>query len=149
MASGRSFTVGAKAKATDRYKEYPELAYDFTDEIPEGAPDDYQPKTRTIIAKFPGSGPMTHLIATTGEDASMGDQLTAMYEFLKASVKASDYAHIRRLERDDQIDSKTVMQMTRDMIAEWSTFPTQQSSASASGRPATGTRSTGKLQPGE
>lgn len=149
MTSEHSFTVASRAKAKEKVKEYPEIVFPLTEELEPDAPADAVEKTRRIVAHFPGEGLMTQLIATMGVDAGMGDQLGAMYSFLKHAVSASDYAYIRKQQAEGRLGSDVVLSMSRIMLAEWSTFPTQPSSGSASGQPATGTRSTGKLQPGE
>jgi len=149
MTASRSFAVAAKSKAAEKHKEYPEITYDFEEEPEPNAPEGTEPKIRYITTKYPGAGALTQVIATSGVDGTAGDQLNAMYQFLEQSMPKADYLYLRKLQREDRLDEAALMAMVRDMVKEWSTFPTQPQSASPSGRPATGTRSTGKLQPGE
>ena len=82
------------------------------------------------------------------EDSTGAEEAAATLDLLRDALPEAEFRTLRRRIGDpnDFVDIPMVQEILMWLVEEWSTFPTEPSSASSASPPATGTRSTGRVR---
>lgn len=83
------------------------------------------------------------------EDSSMGDEISAIFQFLKDTLPIHEYKRIMKRLRDPDditVDSDMLIQIFQFLMEQWTTFPTQPPVASSGSQGTAGGRSTGRVR---
>lgn len=89
------------------------------------------------------------LAAAAGdEDGSVATESAAIMDLFRDVLPPDEFRTLRSRLKDpeDDVDLEMLQDVTAWLMEEWSTFPTEPSSASSTSRPRTGTRSTGRVR---
>lgn len=151
MSAPKAFQMDAKAQLGDQDDEYAPCVYVLTS-FPEDIEDEdgnvttAEPETRTITAHYPGDANLTLLIAATSVDADDQQSIGQVFAFLSKVFDREDHKYIRQHYSSGEISIRLLIDFLKDMVEEWTTFPTQPRRSSSPSRASTGTRSTVKQQ---
>ncbi len=83
------------------------------------------------------------------EDSSMGDEISAIFSFLKDTLPLPEYKRIMarlRNPEDTAVDTDLLIQIFQFLMEQWTTFPTQPPVGSSGSQATSGGRSTGRAR---
>jgi len=83
------------------------------------------------------------------EDSTMGDEIAAIFSFMKDTLSDAEYKRLMKRFRDpadEAVDSEMLIQIFQFLMEQWQSFPTQQPAASSGSRASAGGRSTGRAR---
>lgn len=127
----------------------PRPVAEFMIESNEPPVDGVEPEPQQYHATMPTDERLFLLAALAGaEDATGAEEAAATLDLLKDALPADEFRTLRRriADPDDFVDIAMVQDILMWLIGEWTTFPTEPSSASSVSPPSTGARSTGRVR---
>jgi len=83
------------------------------------------------------------------EDSTMGDEIAAIFSFMKDTLEDRDYKRLMKRFRDPSdtaVDSELLIQIFQFLMEQWQSFPTQQPADSSGSQASAGGRSTGRAR---
>ena len=83
------------------------------------------------------------------EDSTMGDEIAAIFQFMKDTLPEVQYKRLIKRFRDpedESVDSDMLIQVFQFLMEQWQSFPTQQPAASSGSQATAGGRSTGRVR---
>lgn len=83
------------------------------------------------------------------EDSTVGDEVSAIFSFMKDTLPDNEYKVLVRRFRDpndDTVNSDLLIEIFQMLMEEWQSFPTQQPSGSSGSQGSSGGRSTGRAR---
>lgn len=145
----RSFRRAARKQA-----ERPVVAFtlDWVEDLtPEQEAEGVQAeviRSDTFHATQPTDERLFLTAALIGDEDSVGSEARAVLDLLKDVLPTSEYRLLksRIADPDDSVDLNVVQEVLEWLMEQWSTFPTEPSSASSPSPTSSGSKSTGRVR---
>ena len=131
-------------------KTRPQVAFflETTDEDEEG--NEFVVRHDDFLATMPTEEQLMLIYANGGNsEASVGDELHAIFSFFKDALPADQYKVLvgRFRDPDDvEVDGEALTEIFGWLMEQWQDFPTKSPSGSSTSRGNTGARSTGRVR---
>ncbi len=131
-------------------KTRPQVAFflETTDEDEEG--NEFVVRHDDFVATMPTEEQLMLIYANGGNsDATVGDELHAIFSFFKDALPAAQYKILvsRFRDPDDvEVDGEALTEIFGWLMEQWQDFPTKSPSGSSTSRGSTGARSTGRAR---
>lgn len=131
-------------------KERPKIAFflETTGEDDEG--NEIVVRHDDFEASMPTEEQLMLIYANGGNsDATVGDELHAIFSFFKDALPANEYKILMSRFRDpddEGVDAEILTEIFGWLMEQWQDFPTKSPSGSSTSRGSTGARSTGRVR---
>jgi hypothetical protein len=141
----RTFRRQVAAKKSAAPRPTVEFMIEHSEEPAEGE----EPTADQFHATMPSEERLFLLAALAGDEDSDGAaEAAATMDLLRDALPTAEFRILKRRlgDSEDIVDITMLQEILMWLVEEWSTFPTEPSSASSASPPSTGTRSTGRVR---